>query len=248
MKVILNAEIDKMLDLGIIQQLDRPSSWLSPLWLVSKKDGSYRVCFDGRKLNSVTLPDSYPMPLKDSIISKVRNAKYLSSIDLKQAFFQIPLDEPSRIKTTFSIEGRGAFAFNVLPFGLNNSAQAMCRLMDMVIGPSLEPYVFYYLDDIIVVTPDFATHLATLKKLFKCLKEANLTINFEKCNFCRPSLKFLGFVVDQNGLRTDPEKIQNILNYPVPTNSTQIRRLIGLVGYYRRFLKDFASVCSPISD
>ena len=124
----------------------------------------------------------------------------------------------------------------------------MCRLIDLVIGPALEPYVFYYLDDIIVCTPDFQTHCDILKKLFFRLKNANLTINLEKCQFCRPSLKFLGYVVDENGLRTNPEKISALLEYPVPKNSTQICRLIGMVGYYRRFLKDFSSLCSPISD
>lgn len=249
---ILNKEIDNMLSLGVIRPLDT-SPWLSPLWVVAKKDDSdgtknYRVVLDSRKLNSVTVPDSYPMPLIDTIISKVRDAKYLSSIDLKQAFFQIPLDEESQIKTAFAIQNRGLFCYRSLPFGLNNSAQSMCRLMDMIIGPVLEPYVFYYLDDIIVVTPDFPTHLAVLKQLHKILKNAGLTVNFDKCRFCRPSLKFLGFVVDKDGLHTDPSKIDYILNYPVPTNTTQIRRLIGIIGYYRRFLKDFSSICSPISD
>ncbi|KAK9887659.1 hypothetical protein WA026_023780 [Henosepilachna vigintioctopunctata] len=248
MQTILNKEIDKMLELDIIKPVTTCSPWLSPLWLVDKKDGTHRVCFDGRKLNSVTMPDSYPMPLIDTIVSKIKSASFLSSIDLKSAFFQIPLDEESKMKTAFSVQGRGLFCFNVLPFGLHNSAQAMCKLMDVVIGPSLEPYVFYYVDDIIVATPDFDTHVATLRRLFERLKEANLTINFDKCKFCRPSLKFLGFIVDQDGLRTDPDKVESILNYPTPTNTTQIRRLIGLVGYYRRFLKNFSTLCSPISD
>lgn len=246
MQKALNSQIDEMLDMDIIEPTNSP--WSSPLWLVDKSDGTYRVCFDGRKLNSVTVRDSYPMPLIDSIVTKVRDAKYLSSIDLKMAFFQIPLDESSRPKTAFAVHGKGQFQFKVLPFGLNNSAQAMCRLMDLVIGPALEPYVFYYLDDIIVATPDFATHLQVLKNLYLRLKDAGLTVNFEKCVFCRPSLKFLGYLVDEKGLRTDPDKISAILNYKVPTNTTQIRRLIGMVGYYRRFLKDCSTICSPITD
>lgn len=248
MMKVLNSEVNKMLDLGIIRQVTECSPWLSPLWLVKKKDGSYRVCFDGRKLNSITVADSYPMPLIDSVISKVRDAQYLSSLDLKQAFFQIPLDKESQLKTTFAVPGRGLFCFQVLPFGLHNSAQAMCRLMDMVIGPSLEPYVFYYIDDIVVVTPDFNTHVRVLKELHQKLRDAGLTVNFDKCMFCRTSLNFLGFVVDKHGLRTDPEKIQAVLEYPTPQNTTQVRRLIGLIGYYRRFLENSSSVCAPITD
>lgn len=245
---ILNNEVDEMLKLDIIRPVTECSPWLSPLWLVKKKDGSYRVCFDGRKLNSITLPDSYPMPLIDSIISKVRDAQYLSSLDLKQAFFQIPLDKESQLKTTFAIPGRGLFCFKVVPFGLNNSAQAMCRLMDRVIGPSLEPWVFYYIDDIVVVTPDFETHIRVLKELYSKLNNANLTVNFDKCKFCRSSLNFLGFVVDKDGLRTDPDKVQAVLEYPTPTNTTQVRRLIGLIGYYRRFLENSSTICAPITD
>lgn len=196
----LNVEVDKMLKLRIIQPSQSP--WCSPLWLVKKSSGEYRVCFDGRKLNTLTVRDAYPLPLIDTILNKVRDAKFVSSIDLKQAFFQIPLDETSRPKTAFAIHGRGLFEFRSMPFGLSCSSQTMCRLMDLVIGPSLEPYVFYYLDDIIVCTPDFNTHIDVLSKLHTKLKEANLTVNFKKCHFCRPSLNFLGFIVDNNGLRT----------------------------------------------
>nr|CAI5851281.1 unnamed protein product [Callosobruchus analis] len=242
----LDKEIDQMLKQGLIRPSHSP--YCSPLWLVKKASGEYRICFDGRKLNSITCKDAYPMPLIDSVINKLRDARFLSSIDLKSAFFQIPLDEESRPKTAFAVRGRGLFEFCVMPFGLSCSAQSMCRLMDMVIGPALEPYVFYYLDDIVIATPDFELHLDILRKLFERLKQAGLTVNFEKCEFCRPSLKFLGFVVDEKGLRTDESKVSAIVDYPTPKTTTQVRRLIGLVGYYRRFLKNFASICSPISD
>ncbi|KAK9730865.1 Reverse transcriptase (RNA-dependent DNA polymerase) [Popillia japonica] len=246
MREHLNKEIDEMLRLGIIQPSKSP--WCSPLWLVKKSNGKFRICFDGRKLNSVTVSDAYPMPLIDSIITKIRDARYLSSIDLKQAFFQIPLDKESQPKTAFAIQGRGLFEFCRMPFGLSCSPQTMCRLMDKVIGPSLEPYVFYYLDDIIICTPDFETHLIVLRKVFERLQHAKLTVNYEKCHFCRPSLKFLGFIVDQEGLRTDPDKVSAIVDYPTPKTTTQIKRLIGLVGYYRRFLKNFSALSSPITD
>lgn len=218
------------------------------MWLVKKSDGTFRVCLDARKLNSISIPSAYAMTLIDSIVTKVRDAKFLSSIDLKQAFHQRPLDEESKQKTAFVVHGRGMFQYRVLPFGLNDSAQSMCRLMDMVIGPALEPYVFSYLDDIIVVTPDFETHCKVLRKLFFRLKESGLIINWEKCQFCKSSLNFLRYVVDEEGLRTNPDKISAILDYLVPKNATQIRRLVGLIGYYRRFLKDFSFLCSPITD
>lgn len=242
----LNTEIDEMLKMGVIQPSKSP--WCSPLWLVEKRSGEYRVCFDGRKLNSVTIDDSYPMPLIDCILNKLRDAKFLTSIDLKNAFFQIPLDIDSRPKTAFAVYGKGLFEFCVMPFGLNNSPKTMARLMDQVIGPSLEPFCFSYLDDIIIATPDFPTHLEILQKVFSRLKDANLTVNLKKCQFCRPSLTFLGFVVDQQGLRTDPEKVSAIMNYSVPKTTTEIKRLIGLVSWYRRFIKDFSTICSPISD
>lgn len=246
MQVHLNKEIDEMLELKVIQPSNSP--WSSPLWLVPKSSGEYRLCFDGRKLNSLTVKDSYPLPLIDGILNKLRDANYLSSIDLRKAFWQIPLTEPSRAKTAFAVHGRGLFEFRVMPFGLSNSPQTMQRLMDQVIGPSLEPFVFVYLDDIIIATPDFDIHLRILREVFDRLKAASLSINLQKCEFCRSSLAYLGFIVDHGGLRTNPDKVSAIVDFPVPQNTTQIKRLIGLVSWYRRFIKDFSSVCSPITD
>ena len=172
------------------------SPWSSPILLVKKPSSEYRLCFDGRKLNSVTRKDSYPLPRVDYIHSKLGNAKFLSSIDLRSAFWQIPLSAASRKKTAFSVPGRGLFEFVRMPFGLCNAPQTLQRLMDEVFGPELDPHVFVYLDDLIIVTPTFEEHIIILYKVLDRLKAAGFTINCEKCEFCSPSFKYLGFVVD----------------------------------------------------
>lgn len=149
-------------------------------------------------MNQHTVSDSYPMHLVDSILSKLRDAKFLTSIDLRKAFLQIPLTDTSKTKTAFSVFGVGSFEFTRMIFGLKNGPRTMARLIDIVIDPSILPYCFCYLDDIIVATPTFELHIDTLKKLFNRLKDANLTINMEKSEFCRDSLHFLGFFLDKD--------------------------------------------------
>ena len=241
----LNAELDKMLKLGVVQPSTSP--WASPVLLVKKSNGEMRFCFDGRKLNSLTKKDAYPLPLVDQILNKLNSAQFLSSIDLKAAFWQIPLEKDSCEKTAFVVPGRGLFEFNVLPFGLNNAAQTQQRLMDSVLGPAFEPYVFTFLDDVIVATPTFSKHIEVLEQIYEKFREANLTINIEKCEFCKPSLKYLGFVIDRQGLRTDPDKVAAMLNYPLPQTVTQVKRFIGVCGWYRRFLANFATMTAPIT-
>lgn len=201
---ILNKELDSMLELDVVEPSH--SSWSSPVLLVKKKSGEYRFCFDGRRLNSVTKTDAYPLPRVDSILSMLRDAKYMSSIDLRKAFWQIPLQEDSKEKTAFSVPGRGLFHFKVVPFGLINSAQCQQRLMDAVFGPKLEPKVFCYLDDVIVTSSSFEEHIEILNEVFIRLKEANLTINLEKCEFFKKSLKYFGFIVDLKWIEDRPRK------------------------------------------
>lgn len=243
---ILNKELDSMIELGVVEPSHSP--WCSPVLLVKKSSGEYRFCFDGRKLNAVTKHDSYPLPRVDRILSMLRDAKFISSIDLRKAFWQIPLDESSKEKTAFAIPGRGLFQFSVVPFGLCNSAQTQQRLMDAVFGPKYEPNIFVYLDDIIIVSKTFEQHLKLLEEVKERLQDANLTINIDKCEFFKTSLKYLGYVIDYKGIRTDPDKVAAMVNYPRPTTTTEIKRFIGMCSWYRRFISHFSSLVSPIND
>ena len=241
----LNSELDIMLEQGIVEPSKSP--WCSPVLMVKKKSGEYRFCFDGRRLNAVTVQDSYPLPRIDTILSGLGNAKFFSTIDLKSAFFQVPLDEDSRQKTAFAVPGRGLFSFCVMPFGLSNSPRQLQRLMDNLFGPEFAPNIFCYLDDLLILSPTFEHHLELLKKVFDKLKEANLSVNLEKCKFCRSSIPFLGFVVDSKGIHSDPEKVRAVELFPRPSTVTQIKRFIGLIGWYRRFIPDFSTLSSSIT-
>lgn len=246
MQVHLNKELDKMLELGVVRESSSP--WSSPVLLVKKSSGEFRLCFDGRKLNSVSKKDSYPLPYVNNILNKLRDARYLSSIDLKNAFWQIPLESSSIEKTAFTVPNRGLFEFVRMPFGLQNAAQAQQRLMDRIFPETLQPHIFTYLDDIVIATDTFEKHLEVIREVYERLKGAGLTVNAEKCKFCRSSLKYLGFIVDQGGLRTDPEKISAIQEYSKPTNVTELKRFLGVCSWYRRFVKDFSQIVHPLND
>lgn len=243
---ILNDELDHMLSLGVVEPSSSPYS--SPVLLVKKPNGTHRLCLDSRTLNAQTRYDSYPLSNIDRILSMLRDAKFISTIDLRKAFWQIPLDKNSREKTAFSVTGRGLFHFKVVPFGLCNSAQVQQRLVDKIFGPRFEPKIFTYLDDIIILGSTFDEHVTLLKEVKNRLEDANLTISIEKCEFFKTTLKFLGYVVGANGLRMDPEKVSSMINYPRPTNTTEIKRFIGLCSWYRRFIKNFSALTAPIND
>lgn len=240
----MSNELDRMISLGVVERSRSP--WRSPVVLVKKANGKDRLCIDCRKVNSVTKFDSYPLPYVSSILDNLGQTKYLSSVDLKDAFWQIPLSESAKEKTAFVVPGRGLWQMKVVPFGMKNSAQAMQRLVDMLF--SGEHGVFTYLDDIIIVTETFEEHIRLLELVHARLVEANLTINYDKCQFFRPSLKYLGFIVDVRGLHTDPDKVQAINDYPCPKTSTEVKRFVGMASWYRRFIKDFASISAPIHD
>lgn len=240
----IHEEVDEMLRLGVIEKSSSP--WSSPILLVKKKDGGHRFVVDFRKLNEVTVRDAYPLPYVNSILDRLRGAKFLSSLDLKSAYWQVPLEKSSREKTAFTIPGKGLFHFLRLPFGLHNSPATWQRLVDSILGTDLEPYVFIYLDDFIIVTPTFEEHLRVLKEILLRLRYAGLTVNTEKCKFCLDELKYLGYVVNQSGLHVDPEKVECIVNYPAPTNIKAVKRFVGMTSWYRRFIPNYAITMSPL--
>lgn len=241
----IDAEVSKMLEMDVIEESVSP--WSSPILLVKKKDDSYRFVVDFRELNKVSKPCAYPVPFISGILDKLSNAKYLSTLDVKSAYWQIPLEEKSRELTAFTVPGRGLFQFKRMPFGLHSGGSTWQRLIDMVVTADLEPHAFAYLDDIVIVTETFDRHLEILEKLFDRLKAAGLTLSREKCNFCRNELKFLGYVIDSRGIRADGEKIKAILEIPVPKNVKQIRSVVGTVSWYRRFIPNFTELTGPLN-
>lgn len=145
--------------------------------------------------------------------------------------------EDSKEYTAFTVPNRGLFQFRRMPFGLTNSPATWNRLIDTVLGADLEPYVFVYLDDIIVIsTPR------------ECLLKAGLTLSKDKCLFCRPELQYLRYVVDKQGLLVDPGKVNSILNIPTPASVADVRSFLGMASWYRRFFKDFSTISAPLSD
>lgn len=243
---IIDEELESMLRDGVIEP--SRSAWSSPICLVRKKDDSYRFCVDYRLLNEATIKDAYPIPYISAILDRLRDAKYLSSIDIKSAFWTVPLSESSREYTAFTVPGRGLFQFRRMPFGLTNSPATWQRIVDNVLGADLQPSVMVYLDDIILISQDFDEHLRLLSLVFDRLLEAGLIVSLEKCQFCRSELKYLGYVVDRQGLRPDPSKVEAIVGIPPPKNVTEIRRFIGTASWYRRFVPSFSSTISPLTN
>lgn len=244
-QTLIDAEIDRMIDLGIIEPSTSP--WASPVTLV-RKPNKNRLCLDFRRVNEVTVKLAYPIPNIDGILSRLSNTRYISAIDLKDAFWQIPLEPKSREKTAFVVPGRPLYHFTVMPFGLCNAPQRMMMLMDKVIPHELSQSVFVYLDDLLVVSPDFSSHIKTLEIVADKLKCAGLTINISKSNFCFREVNYLGYIVGDACIKTDPKKTEAITNFPIPKTKRQVRGFLGLAGWYRRFIADFASIAAPISD
>ncbi|KAI8119245.1 Transposon Tf2-6 polyprotein [Lucilia cuprina] len=242
---ITYAEIDNMLRLKVIELSDSP--WSNRTTVV-RKPGKNRLCLDARKLNNLTIKDAYPLQNIDGILSRIDETYFISSVDLKYAFWQIKLDDQSKQYTAFTVAGRPLYQFRVMPFGLCNAAQRLCRLMDKVIPQSLKDNVFIYLDDLLVISSTFEEHLRLLTEVANCLKEANLTIGLNKSQFCFRELKYLGFIVGGGMLKTDPGKVEAIKNIKLPKTTREVRSFLGTAGWYRRFIRDFATISAPLTD
>lgn len=243
---LMFAELDRMLESGVIEESQSP--WNSPVSLVRKANGKVRLCLDARALNNVTIKDAYPMPIIEGILSRLDQTHYISSIDLKDAFWQVPLTDESKEKTAFSVPGRPHYQFTRMPFGLCNSAQTMCRLMDRVIPSHLRDHVFVYIDDLLVVSNDLDTHFSRLRVVAESLKRANLTINVAKSKFLMRSIRYLGHIVGAGTIRPDPERVRAIEEYPPPSTIKQIRRFLGMAGWYMRYIANYAAITAPITD
>lgn len=237
-------EINRMKEWGIIEKSQ--SSFINPLVVVNKKDGTVRLCLDARGLNSRMFPDYEKPNNPEEVFNNYGRAKFFSTIDLTAGFWQIPLETESRQFTAFLHEGE-VLHFCVLPFGLSTSVGSFSRMMRRILGDDISTFANHYVDDIIVGSETFDEHMIHLEMVLKKLKEANLNIRLEKCRFCRDEVRYLGHILSPVGIKTDPEKLKAIYEFPAPQSVKQLQSFLGLCNYYRRFIPGYADKTERLS-
>ena len=241
---IVDKHIEEMLDKSIIQESNSP--WSLPLVIVTKKDGSPRFCVDFRKLNNITKQQIFPMPRVDEVLDSLGDACYFTTLDLASGYWQIPMDPKDMEKTAFCTR-QGNFEFRVMPMGLVNASFTFQKMMQLVLSGLQWQICMIYLDDVIVYSKSFEKHLENLRLVFDRLKYEGLKLKARKCHFCRTEVLYLGHIVGKDGIKPNPDKIAIIQNYPVPRDCSEIRSFVALVSYYRRFIKNFASIATPLN-
>ena len=239
----------ELLSSGIIQPSVSPynsSLWILPKKLDSSGKKKWRMVIDYRALNEKTVGDSYPLPQITEILDQLGGAKYFSVMDLASGFHQIPMDSDSKSKTAFSTP-YAHYEFNRMPFGLRNAPATFQRVMDQVLTGLQGIELFVYMDDIVVYASSLVDHAQKLKALLGRLKTAGLSLQSEKCYFLKKEIAYLGHVITQEGVKPDPRKIEAVKNVPVPKGKKNIKQFLGLVGYYRRFIHNFAKIAQRLT-
>ncbi|XP_037898385.1 uncharacterized protein LOC119643109, partial [Glossina fuscipes] len=245
MQAIIDREVDKLIEAGCIEPSNSPYS--APIVVVPKRNGEWRLCMDYRVLNSRSIPDAYPLPRIEQILDKLRQARCISTIDLKNGYWQIPIHPSCKKYTAFTVPGRGLYQWRVMPFGLHSAPATFQRALDRVIGPEMDPFAFAYLDDIIVISKSASEQQQHLQRVFERLRSANLAVNKDKCKFFQRELQYLGHLVTAGGISTDPEKVSAIRSLKPPNNLRELRRCLGTASWYRRFVSDYTETIHPLS-
>ncbi|XP_056466778.1 uncharacterized protein LOC130405625 [Gadus chalcogrammus] len=236
-------QIQQSLGAGLARRSN--SSWASPIVMVKKKDGTYRLCIDYRGLNDCTIKDAYPLPRIQDTLDTLSDAKWFSTLDLAAGYWQVELTPRARKAAAFCTKS-GLFEWNVMPFGLCNAPATFQRLMDRVLAGMQWETCLVYLDDIIVLGSDVPQMLQRLGQVFSRLDQAKMKLKPSKCCLFRRQVAYLGHIVSESGVATDPNKVQKVQDWPTPTSIQDVRRFVGLASYYRRFVKDFASIAEPL--
>ena len=242
----VRSHLRQLLDIGIIRPSHSP--YASNVVLVRKKNGSLRLCVDYRQLNQLTKKDSYALPRVEDLLDCVAGNKFFSIIDLKSGYHQVEIIEAHKERTAFSVGPLGFYEYNRMPFGLTNSPATYQRLMENILADLNLKICCVFIDDVIIFGKTFEEHLRNIQLVLSKIQEATLKLAPSKCQFFKRKVKFIGHIVSERGIEIDPDKTEKVINWPKPKTPEDVRRFLGFVGYYRRFIENFSRVSRPLTD
>ena len=239
----VKAELDRMVEQGVISKVERPTDWCSGLVVVPKANKTdVRLCVDLTQLNKAVKREFHPMSSVDDSLAKLSNAQYFTRLDANSGFWQIPLDTESQLLTTF-ITRYGRFCFHRLCFGISSAPEILQRTMNKILEGV--PGVICHMDDVIIHGTTREEHDQRVDEVMERIKRSGMTLN-NKCEFSKTSTKFLGFIIDEGGIHADPSKVAAISKFPAPQNVTELQRFLGMVNQMGRFAPNLTSLTSPL--
>lgn len=236
--------VQDLLENWIIQESTSPYS--SPILLVKKKNGETRMCVDYRKLDANTIKDRYPLPRVDKYVDRIQSSNYFTTLDLASGYHQIAMAAESIHKTAF-ITPDGHYEYLRMPFGLVNAPAVFQSAINTILGNARFSTVLAYLDDILLPSVDFNKGVESLKSILEMFRKAGLTFRLSKCHFFRTSIEYLGHELSKDGIKPGTLKTKAVTLYPKPTSVHEVRRFVGLVSHFRKFVKNFAIIARPLT-
>lgn len=241
---VIREIIDDMLEADVIRPSTSP--YASPIVLNQKKTGEYRMCVDYRRLNKITERQPFPMPNIEDILAQLAGNKYFTVLDMKMGYYQIELEETAKPLTAF-VTHDGHYEFNRMPFGLVNAPAVFQGVMNKIVEIAKPDLIIVYLDDVIIPSKTTEEGVQVLNRFLRLLEKCNLTLRYDKCNFLHENIDFLGHRIDENGIRPGKSKLIAIEKYKTPKNATEIRRFMGLCGFFRKFVQNFQIIAKPLT-
>ena len=240
--------VEEQLQVWLEEEIISPSRSedASPIILVKKKDGSNRLCVDYRRLNKKILKDRYPFPNIEEQLDKLQAAKLYSTLDLENGFFHVPVEKSSRKYTAFCTH-KCVFEFNKTPFGLCNSPSA--RFINHVFSHLLnQDILVLYMDDIIIPSVSYDEGLSRLDIVLNTASKNGLNIKWKKCQFLQRKVEYLGYIIENGTVKPSENKLNAVAKFPVPKSVKDVESFLGLTGYFRKLIPNYANRSSPLSD